>query len=471
MPVTITHAKLVAAFEYAIAKSAAEGINVVEMAGWRDRYGSSSKRITKLHGMVLHHTGSEIPASGVRAYTKGLGTGSIRPDIGRILCNTSTVRPGGYPGFTNGRSTIVVNGCDYANHAGLGDRRLLDELRDGDVDNQVKEFLPDGDDLYVNQFYWGDEGVGAYRTPQQTTDTLIFYAHAMHFLGLDADTDKDGHFAPIVAHRESTRRKSDPARTAMVAARKEFEAIILKRYPKPPLVPVPVPKPTPPAPVKIRVATFNTWSYAAPSLHKRLAKLVSTILSAKADFVCLTECPSAYRDAIIAELPGKGDRWKVWVREGQAILFDAKRFSYNAKEKLTDSFGPTIFHGFVAARFVEKASGKAVVVGAYHLPPNVVDSKGTLQKRGLVNLISAMRKLNGARVIGGDGMDSGDWVDWTEARTIVGGADKKTPTYKGKAITDRLHSDTKTPVTWIGYGLRDAGSASDHDLVVAEFTL
>ena len=215
--VTVTHAKLVAAFQVAIKKARAAGINVVEMPGWKSRIGNSKKRVTSLYGVVFHHTGSEISSgSAVRAYAAGLSSGRIRPDIGAILCNTTTIRPGAYPGSSGGRCTIVVNGADYANHAGLGDRDTLAKLKAGTVP-LTSEIHPNSNDLYGNEYLLGDEGMGAYRSAEQNRDARLFYSFVLAELGLSG--------SPIIGHREWSPRKNDPARTDMARVRQDYLAL------------------------------------------------------------------------------------------------------------------------------------------------------------------------------------------------------------------------------------------------------
>lgn len=230
MPRTVTHDDLVAALEYAITKTRADGrVHVVDsLVDWRSNYGSSSNRITRLYGVMMHHTGSEIAPDRIVGYARGLATGSIRPDIGRVLCNTTTVRAGQWPGSA-GKPTVVVNAADYTNNAGMIDQAILDELRDGDIDT-VGEFKPGTDDLYGNRHFWGDEAIGAYADPGQQLAFVVFWAHALAYLSLHVDTDDDGRRAPVVGHREGTSRKVDPARADMVEVRRRFEELWAAEY-------------------------------------------------------------------------------------------------------------------------------------------------------------------------------------------------------------------------------------------------
>ena len=229
MPVNVSHGMLVEAFEYAIAESRKDGINVVDnVLDWRNNFGSKTNRIKVLYGVSAHHTGAEIGASRVVSYVRSLGTGSIRPDIGRALCNTSTVRAGMWPG-SGDKPTVVVLAANYTNTEGLGDQGALDELKDGDVDI-VGEFKPGGDDLYLNRYFLGDEAVGSYMDSSQVRAFVVFYSHLIWKLGLAADSDRDGKFVPVLGHRELTRRKIDPSRVDMNALRQQMHDFINERY-------------------------------------------------------------------------------------------------------------------------------------------------------------------------------------------------------------------------------------------------
>lgn len=228
MPVLVNHQMLVNAFEYAIEQSRKDGIFVVDsLIDWRNNY-SFNSRITKLYGAITHHTAAEVSSSSMVNYVRSLGDGSLIPSIGKVLCNTSTVRAGKWPG-SDGKPTIIILAADYTNHAGLGDDAVLTELNDGDVDI-LSEIKPGTDDLYLNRYFLGDEGVGSYTDASQQKAFIVFYGHLFWKLGLAADVDNDGKFAPIIAHRESTRRKVDPSNADLVKMRMAMQTFIEQRY-------------------------------------------------------------------------------------------------------------------------------------------------------------------------------------------------------------------------------------------------
>lgn len=237
----------------------------------------------------------------------------------------------------------------------------------------------------------------------------------------------------------------------------------------------PPPKPTL-AGVKLRVATLNCLdprfkegSGKLPAKARRDA-LVRVMKRAKADIYLLTECPEQIRFLLRDGLPGGRKRWLVWERGAQAILFDSQRLRHTGKS-VPQVFGPTSYHGGVIAPLIDRASGRTVVVGAFHLPPDVVASKAK-QDAFLDGFTAAMRKHSGTRIIGGDGMNTTVWAaGWVDSRTAAAAsATRDKPTYKS-SITDRIMSDSKTPVTWRGYTVHDSAAGSDHNLVVTAATI
>lgn len=235
----VNHDKLIAAFDYAIAESKNDGYNMVVRSNYKTNIGHSTKRITDLAGFMMHHFGSAISVTRAESYATGLATGSIRPDIGRIICNISVWKKNGYPGAGD-KVTIVVNGVDYSNHAGLGDQGLLSEVSDGDVD-QSPVFKPSADDLYVNDRWLGAECEGSSINWDQAMACVVFFSHVSHYLGMDVDKDGDGRRSPIVGHLESTRRKIDPSGVVMGEVRARMEKYLQSRYPTG--TPVVTPKP------------------------------------------------------------------------------------------------------------------------------------------------------------------------------------------------------------------------------------
>ena len=239
--------------------------------------------------------------------------------------------------------------------------------------------------------------------------------------------------------------------------------------------------PKPPAPAKAevlaRVATLNCAGWSKPerkwSTLDRLA-LIAVVALLKVSILLLTECPEYMRNAIRDALPGGRARWLVYVRGDQAILFDSKKWNHGGAEPLR--FGPTSYHGALWATLKSVATGVAISLAAYHLPPNSVASD-KYQIDALADLVDEMPK-SGPRLIGGDGADEGSWVKgWGDARVVAkDSANRNAPTYQRKHIRDRIHVAgdmevrryTVVPATVTVKGKKV--TPTDHDPVLAQIT-
>jgi len=286
--------------------------------------------------------------------------------------------------------------------------------------------------------------------------------------GADGDFGS-GTTAAVVAVQTAAKIKPDG-----VVGSKTRAALDALLTPTPTPEPVPTPEPTPePVGVAIRVATLNCLDpnirqgYPAklhPLTAARKAALVKVCRKAKADFYCLTEAPEPTRDAIRAGLPGGAQRWKVWERGAQAIVFDSHRWTSAVTDPGRVGWG---YHGAVSAAFT--GDGQTVTVGAYHLPPDSLTTK-VAQQSLLADWLERVAKRPGAHIIGGDGMNSTDWAaGWTDARKAAAkSSTRDKPTYK-TSITDRILSLGN--VVWRGYTVHNAGVGSDHNLVVTAATV
>ena len=228
---------------------------------------------------------------------------------------------------------------------------------------------------------------------------------------------------------------------------------------------------------KVRVATLNCLdpdlsqgdpATSQPLTEDRRKALAAVVRGAAADFYCLTECPEATRDVLRASMPGGAERWLVWTRGAQGIMFDSKRWAFAAADVDRLDWG---YHGAVIATFTGRSSRKRVTIGAFHLPPDdaVTPAEGKSFRAGL---LAAMRRRPGTRIIGGD-LQAAAWTPgWTDARTAADSSTTRdAPTVDPEGITDRIMSDPTSAVDWRGYNVRDAGAGSDHNLVVASLTL
>ncbi len=222
--------------------------------------------------------------------------------------------------------------------------------------------------------------------------------------------------------------------------------------------------------VRLRVAELNCLDpnirqsdgKLHPLTEARKAGIVKAVLSAAADVYLVNECPERTRFVIRDALPGGRARWKVWERGAQAIIFDSQRLAYSTSKRV--SF--TNYHGGVIAPLADRATGRQLVLGSYHLPPNSLASQAG-QKIDVGLFTAAVGQFPGVRIIGGDGMDDTRWA--APLVDVRSGKQADRPTYKGKAITDRIHVDGTVKVR--GYGVRDTGRGSDHDLIVTAITI
>ena len=108
---------------------------------------------------------------------------------------------------------------------------------------------------------------------------------------------------------------------------------------------------------KVRVATLNCLdpdlsqgdsATSKPLTEDRRKGLVAVVRGAAADFYCLTECPEATRDVIRGGMPDGAERWLVWTRGAQGVMFDSKRWAFAAADVDRLDWG---YHGAVIATF------------------------------------------------------------------------------------------------------------------------
>ena len=244
------------------------------------------------------------------------------------------------------------------------------------------------------------------------------------------------------------------------------------------------PKPPTPKPDVLRFATLNCVDprFGAGSIQgaaqTRVLALAKVVASFDAPLIALTECPDDKRSEVEGKgmrtrlreaLPGGTARWKVWVHGATAILFDSTVAKpVGAAGVLRSYFGAAGYHGAIAALFA--IDGRKVAFCAYHLQPNSIASADA-QIRQVQAAAEAARALTGAalRVMAGDGVNADSWMPGWQSTRVGKSAD--VPTYKGEAITDRIHvqADGKTVVKVTGYGTRPT-KASDHAGAVAQVT-
>ncbi|HWD83317.1 MAG TPA: peptidoglycan recognition family protein, partial [Kribbella sp.] len=161
-----------------------------------------------VHGIVIHHTGSDAGQSD--DYLDFLANRG-RPGIPGPLCNAST--------DMDGDLWLVAQG--RANHAGEGSSRTHDHVCGEDYDGYRAELTPGPDNIDGNAVYYGNEvryDGGQPMTPKQY-DSAIRWAAAI--------CDHHGWSAlSIIGHREHTGRKNDPGRCPMNQFRSDVAALL-----------------------------------------------------------------------------------------------------------------------------------------------------------------------------------------------------------------------------------------------------
>lgn len=228
-----------------------------------------------------------------------------------------------------------------------------------------------------------------------------------------------------------------------------------------------------------RVGTFNCGAWGKTSMSaKQIDAVYGVLATVNGSILCLTECPEWLRNHLrgVCKCPVtvkagghrrfNGKRWLVLVRGSQAIMFDSQKWKHAGATPVR--FGPTDYHGGLFGTFTSAATRAALTVGCYHLPPNTVAMQ-SFQKRALQGFLA---KLGGTfRLAGGDGADDTGWfAGWSDTRTAAAESpNRAAPTYKGRAITDRIH--TRGGITVRRYTVVPSGGASDHDAVLAQITI
>ncbi|TJZ45175.1 N-acetylmuramoyl-L-alanine amidase [Streptomyces piniterrae] len=86
-----------------------EGLQVVEVDGWRTHHRNAKGPWGPVHGVMVHHSATSGSADTVRVCYDG------RPDLPGPLCHAVITKDG----------TVHLVGCGRANHAGLGDGDVL----------------------------------------------------------------------------------------------------------------------------------------------------------------------------------------------------------------------------------------------------------------------------------------------------------------------------------------------------------
>ncbi|WP_225847926.1 peptidoglycan-binding protein [Streptomyces sp. HPF1205] len=249
-----------------------EGVTVVEHPGWRTHNRAGHGPWGPVHGVVIHHTVTTGTDSSVALCWDG------RSDLPGPLCHGVIAKDGSVHMIGNGR----------ANHAGLGDGRVLDAVA---AERPLPP--PRANDTDGNTAFYGFEcvnmGDGRDPWPAAQLDAIervsaaICRAHGWH--------------APsVIGHKEWTDLKDDPRGFSMDGMRARIAAR-LGRAPaagsgNPPRPPAPAYQPYPGA----------AWFHAQPT---------SPVVAAMGRRLVAEGC-SAYR-------VGPGPRWTQADRDSYAL--------------------------------------------------------------------------------------------------------------------------------------------------------
>lgn len=201
----------------------------------------------------------------------------------------------------------------------------------------------------------------------------------------------------------------------------------------------------------LHVTTYNCLD---PRFGGKAADDVAVLRKATASVYLLTECPEKVRDAIRAGMLGGADRWRVWVRVPQAIMFDSDK--WEATTSIPVVFGPTSYHGGVVAVLTRKNTGQKVQFGSLHLPPSNVATD--LERRKYLTRFIAALTPDMPTIIGGDfnSRQAGDWLTAAGFDVLpTGGTNDKGKRLDYLAVRNGLH--------WVAAAeIFNPGAASDH---------
>jgi len=421
----------------AVAILESHGTHVIMDSGWQGREASRTPLVPEV--CYVHHTGDvSTPLRVIRS-----GRSNLPGPLANILVGQS--------------GNIYVMADGYTNDVGYGGYDNWRLAKEGKLTSEVKPPASDGS-WSGNRHGWGIEADGTGKWTPIVRKHVVEVCAALHI----AEGWTNG--ARVIAHKELTRRKPGDPGDDMGSVRADVLAKIAEWS-----EPTPDPTPTPATVLALRVATFNTMDPALtgskPLTASRAAALGKTAVKAKADVYLLNECPEVIRDPLRAAMPGGASRWLVRPRGAQAIMWDSDRLTETAETEV--NFKGISYQGGQICVLKDKSTGQQVVFGSYHLTPNS-RSTDAQQRSQMSQMIAAIRKFGqGPRILGGDGVNDNAWLPgWDDAREkAANSGTRDAKTYQGKAITDRIHSDSLTPVDWRGYNVKPS-SGSDHALVI-----
>ena len=165
--------------------------------------------ITDAGGITKHHTGG---GSASASYLKFLfETGRPAEGIPGPLCSEATAPEG----------VVWIGAVGRANHAGSGSKATHDHVVAENYPGYTAEMHPGPDGFNGNAVYYGDEMIYSGTVPptaRQYRCSVLSAAARCDFHGWSA--------LSVLAHREHSRRKSDPYGINMATMRKDIAACL-----------------------------------------------------------------------------------------------------------------------------------------------------------------------------------------------------------------------------------------------------
>lgn len=213
------------------------GVKYTGHQGWSTHNRAGHGAWGPMHGILLHHTGSDGGQAGMEAMLYG-----GRSDLPGPLCHWGMRVDG----------TAVLMGWGRANHAGIGSSRTRDHIIKGDYSGDI---TPGPDDVDGNAYLYGQETEysGSHTMdPRAYANTVKAFAAVCDFHGWSAKS--------CIGHKEHTSRKTDPGHLDMAQFRSDVQAALDAKKPTPTPAPVPTPTPAPvptPSPPVVHVIALG----------------------------------------------------------------------------------------------------------------------------------------------------------------------------------------------------------------------
>jgi hypothetical protein len=220
------------------------GVQYREYPNWSTRRRPGA--FTDVHGVVIHHTGSD---SQTDDYLKWIFTeGRASEGIPAPLCHVSTDMDG----------DVWIGSIGRANHAGKGSSRTLGHVTNEDYAGLKTELAPGPDDTDGNAHFYGNEvryDGGQVMTPKQYASATRWAAAICDHYGWSA--------LSVIGHREWSSRKNDPGKCLMNQFRTDVAALLKTGPGKVGAPPTDVtPKSPVPLEVKMTLAEFKAYMSA-----------------------------------------------------------------------------------------------------------------------------------------------------------------------------------------------------------------